>query len=164
VRALPLLGLVAACGSKSAPTSSEVSGTLSVAGESVTVTKCHPDRGIDGVYVILETPKGALRFEAKKLYWNSEDTEGFMRGATLDCSRVDRSWGGGTRADGTAYFRGTLEFDCHAGATAFAGKLTLDCGNITAEERAGLDKQRADLQDEQKKLQQGAGGSGAGSN
>jgi hypothetical protein len=172
---LPLVVLaLAACGNKSASTTKEVTGTLSVKGEAVTVTKCHPDRGIDGVYVILETTKGALRFEAKKLYWNGDDPEGFRRGATLDCTKVDRSWGGGSRTDGTAYFRGTLDFDCHDGPNKIAGNLTLDCGNITAEERAQLDKQRKDLQDEQKKWQgagarpgsdTGAGpGSGTGSN
>lgn len=150
MRGLPLAVALtlAACG-KSAPTSKEVTGTFTAKGEAVTVTKCHPDRGIDGVYVILETPKGALRFEAKKLYWNGDDPEGFMRGATLDCTKLDRSWGGGTRADGTAYFRGLLDFDCHDGPNAYVGTLTLDCGNITAEERAQLDQQRKELRDEQ---------------
>lgn len=146
--------------SKSAPASKEVTGTLTVKGEPVTVTKCRPDRGIDGTYVVLETPKGALRFENKKLWWNGDDPEGFAPGAVLDCTKLDRSWGGGFRKDGTSYFRGTLDFDCHDGPNTYVGKLTVDCGNITPEERASLDKQRKDLQDEQKAAQ----GSGAGSN
>ena len=158
MRSLVLVAALAAC-SKSAPASNEVTGTLTVKGDSVTVTKCRPDRGIDGTYVVLETPKGALRFEAKKLWWNSDDPEGNAPGAVLDCTKLDRSWGGGVRTDGTSYFRGLLDFDCHDGPNAYVGKLTLDCGNITAEERASLDKNRKDLQDEQKK----AAGSGSGS-
>ena len=157
--ALIAAAALAAC-SKSAPASKEVTGTFSAKGSEVTVTKCRPDRGIDGTYVVLETPKGALRFEAKQLWWNSDDPEGFAPGAVLDCKKLDRSWGGGIRADGTSYFRGTLDFDCHDGPNAYVGKLALDCGNITAEERASLDKNRKDLQDEQKKAQ----GSGSASN
>jgi len=160
MRALPLVALaLVACGSKGAPASKEVTGTFTVKGEPVTITKCRPDRGIDGVYVVFETKQGALRFEKRQLYWSSDDPEGFMRGATLDCTKLDRSWGGGTRSDGTAYFRGTLDFDCHDGPNAYVGNLTADCGNITAEERASLDKQRAGLREEQKK----AAGSNAGS-
>ena len=109
--AWPLAALwVAACG-KSAPASKEVTGTFTVKGDAVTVTKCRPDRGANGVFVVLSTPKGALRFENKKLWWNGDDPDGKFPGAALDCKKLDRSWGGGQRADGTAYFRGTLDFD-----------------------------------------------------
>lgn len=164
MRVLPLVAVavaLAAC-SKSAPASKEVTGTFSAKGAEVTVTRCRPDRGIDGTYVVLETPKGALRFENKQLWWNGDDPEGNAPGAVLDCKKLDRSWGGGFRKDGTSYFRGTLDFDCHDGPNAYVGKLTLDCGNITAEERASLDKNRKDMLDEQKKAQ--GSGSGAGSN
>jgi len=156
VRLRLLLLALAACG-KSAPASKEVTGTFAAKGEPVTVTKCRPARGESGVYVVLSTPKGALRFEAKQLWWNGDDPEGAFPGAALDCKKLDRSWGGGQRADGSAYFRGTLDFDCHDGPNTYVGKLTVDCGNITAEERAQLDKQRTDMRDEQNK----AAGSGA---
>ncbi|CAN5906338.1 hypothetical protein BH11MYX3_BH11MYX3_43520 [soil metagenome] len=147
-RGLMLVAL-AAC-SKSAPASTEVTGTFEVKGASATVTGCRPDHDIDGTYVVLETTAGALRFTNKQLWWNGDDPKGFAKGAVLDCTRLDRSWGGGLRQDGTSYWRGTLSFDCHDGPHTFTGNLTIDCGNITAEERASLDKQRTDLRDQQK--------------
>ncbi len=98
--AAALLLALAAC--KSATPSNEVTGTLTLEGATVTVTKCRPERGADGVYVVLETPKSALRFEGKKLWWNRDDPEGFAPGAALECKRLDRSWGGGSRLDGTS--------------------------------------------------------------
>ncbi len=153
--ALALLVSLAACG-KGTTASKEVTGTLSVKGADVTVTKCRPDHDASGTYVVMETPVGALRFTNKQLWWNGSDPEGFSPGAVLDCTRLDRSWGGGLRTDGTSYWRGTLSFDCHDGPNTYTGKLTLDCGNITPEERASLDKQRTDMRQEQ-------GGSAAGS-
>ncbi|MBA3465533.1 MAG: hypothetical protein H0T46_36710 [Deltaproteobacteria bacterium] len=152
--AAALLLALAAC--KSATPSNEVTGTLTLEGATVTVTKCRPERGADGVYVVLETPKSALRFEGKKLWWNRDDPEGFAPGAALECKRLDRSWGGGSRLDGTSYWRGTLSFECSDGPKTATGDLTLDCGNITPEERASLDAQRTKLRDEQK-----AAGSGS---
>jgi hypothetical protein len=145
---LALVVALAACG-KGATASKEVTGTLAVKGAAVTVTKCRPDHDTSGTYVVMETPSGALRFSAKQLWWNGSDPEGFSPGAVLDCTRLDRSWGGGLRNDGTSYWRGTLSFDCHDGPNAYTGNLTLDCGNITAEERASLDKQRTDMRQEQ---------------
>ncbi len=147
--------LVAACGQGATP-SPEVTGTFEAKGSAVTITKCRPDHGIDGTYVVMETPKGALRFANKQLWWNGDDPEGFAPGAVLDCTKLDRSWGGGMRQDGTSYWRGTLAFDCHDGPNTYRGDLKLDCGNITAEERASLDKQRTDLRQQQ-------AGSGSGS-
>ena len=156
MRAAALVVLaVAACGN-GATASKEVTGTLSLEGKTVTITKCRPDRGVDGTYVVLETPAGAIRFEGKKLWWNASDNEGFAPGAVLDCKKLDRSWGGGMRSDGTSYFRGTLDFDCSDGPKTAVGKLTLDCGNITAEERSQLDQHRKEMQDEQKKAAEGS--------
>lgn len=146
---------LAACG-KGAAASSEVTGILTVKGAVVTITKCRPDHDTDGTYVVMETSSGALRFTNKQLWWNGDDHEGFAPGAVLDCTKLDRSWGGGLRTDGTSYWRGTLAFDCTDGPHTFKGDLTLDCGNITAEERASLDKQRTDM-----KLQQTGSGSAA---
>lgn len=154
---LPLVALVAC--SKGATQSKEVTGSLSLEGKTVAVTKCRPDRGAGGVYVVMETPGGALRFEGKQLWWNRDDKEGFAPGAALDCKKLDRSWGGGTRLDGTSYWRGTLAFDCSDGPKTAVGDLTLDCGNITAEERASLDAQRTKMRDEQKQNAAGSGSS-----
>jgi hypothetical protein len=156
VRAHLALVVLAACG-KGATASKEVTGTFEAKGAAVTVTKCRPDHDVDGTYVVMETAAGALRFTNKQLWWNGSDTEGFAPGAVLDCKRLDRSWGGGLRNDGTSYWRGTLSFDCHDGPNTYTGNLTLDCGNLTPEERASLDKQRTDMR------QQQAGSGSAGS-
>lgn len=42
----------------------------------------------------------------------------------LECTVLDRSRGGGQRADGTAYFRDMLDIDCHGASNAHVGKLT----------------------------------------
>ena len=151
-----VLALVA-CG-KGATASKEVQGTLVIGGETATVTRCRPDHALT-TYVVLETAKGAVRFEDRRLYWNPDDAEGVTGGHPLDCTKLDRSWGGGVRLDNTAYWRGTLAFDCAYAGTKVTGDLVLDCGNITAEERASLDKQRTDLREQQKP----GAGSGSGS-
>ncbi len=143
-----LVVALGACG-QGATASKEVTGTLAVKGAAVTITKCRADHDVDGTYVVMETTAGALRFTNKKLWWNGDDHEGFAPGAVLDCTKLDRSWGGGLRTDGTSYWRGTLSFDCTDGPHTFKGDLTLDCGNITAEERASLDKNRADMKRDQ---------------
>ena len=67
----------------------------------------------------------------------------------LACEKLERSWGGGARVDGSAYFRGTLDFRCRWIDSLLVGKLTLDCGHITPEERRSLDKNRAETLKEQ---------------
>jgi hypothetical protein len=62
----------------------------------------------------------------------------------LACDKLERSWGGGARADGSAYWRGTLAFRCTWITTTILADLTLDCGKITPEERRSLDKNRAE--------------------
>jgi len=145
---LALVVALAAC-SKGGTASKEVTGTFEAKGAAVTITKCRTDHDVDGTYVVMETPSGALRFTNRKLWWNGDDPEGFAPGAVLDCPKLDRSWGGGLRKDGTSYWRGTLVFDCHDGPNTYKGDLTLDCGNITAEERASLDKQRTEMRQQQ---------------
>lgn len=125
----------------------EIIGTVTVDGSVLAPTACRPGRGF-GTYVELATPAGKLRFESAALYWTTDVTS-VMRGDKLACSRLDRSWGGGARADGSAYWRGTLAFTCSHGAMAIRGELDLDCGHITAEERAGLDRQRAQMRAQQ---------------
>jgi hypothetical protein len=136
-------------------TSREVTGTITVDGTPLTVASCRPGRDVT-TYVEALTSAGVLRFEDRQLFW-SADPMAITRGEVLTCEQLDRSWGGGTRADGTAYWRGTLVFRCKAGARAISGDLKLDCGHITAEERAQLDAQRRDLKQEQQQ------GSAAGS-
>jgi hypothetical protein len=135
--------LVAGCASKPAATSPEVEGSLSVDGKPLVITQCRAGRTLS-TYVELVTGAGKLRFEDKQLYW-SADTDEVVRGERLACNRLDRSWGGGLRADGTSYFRGHLIFACTGKVGAIAGDVTVDCGKITAEERAQLDRNRADL-------------------
>jgi len=124
-----------------------VRGSLTVDGSAANLTACRPGHAVH-TYVEVVTSKGRLRFEDTKLYWSAA-VDGVTRGDALDCDKLDRSWGGGVRTDGTAYWRGTLAFACK-GAAAIAGDLTLDCGNITAEERAQLDGNRADMLDHQR--------------
>jgi hypothetical protein len=141
--ALLLLLALAACKSekKAAATKPDVQGTLAIAGKPTDVTTCRAGRGVT-TYVELVTGQGKLRFENQKLYWSQTD---FGRGDELTCDKLDRSWGGGTRKDGTAYFRGHLIFVCKGPPGTVTGDLTVDCGRITPEERAQLDQSRTDI-------------------
>ena len=134
LRSALVLALVAC--SRPDAQSREVVGTLVVDGKPVIVVACRPDHAVH-VYVELVTASGVLRFEDAALYWNP-DREALSRGPKLVCTKLDRSWGGGTRMDGSSYWRGTLDFACGA----VTGSLSLDCGNITPEERQSLDDNR----------------------
>ena len=137
-----LLLFVVACGSAKKPPKPEVQGSLSLDGKPLTVSSCRAGRGVT-TYVEILTAQGKLRFEDKQLFWATTAEHG--RGDKLDCPKLDRSWGGGMRTDGTAYFRGHLIFACRGPAGAVAGDLMIDCGRITAEERASLDKNRTEM-------------------
>jgi hypothetical protein len=128
--ALAAATLAAAC-SKPAPLplNADVTGTLTIDGAATKLIACRPGHAAH-VFVEVETSAGTLRFGDGKLAWN---------GSELTCSKLDRSWGGGGRQDGSAYFRGTLAFRCDK----LAGELSLDCGGITPEEGAELAKNRA---------------------
>ncbi len=121
----------------------KIEGTLTLGGKPLEVTRCRPGR--DGsLYLDLVTAAGALRFvggEATRMYWNPRP-DAAERGAAIECSIPHRSWGGGTRADGSSYFRGELAFSCRGPAGAFEGKLSADCGNISPLERNLLDESR----------------------
>jgi len=117
-----------------------VQGALTVDGQPQTLLACNTGHAVH-VFVEMLTTSGRLRFEDQALYWTA-DTTSTERGAKLECEKLDRSWGGGNRMDGTSYFRGTLAFRCANGKTTLAGDLTIDCGHITAGERAELDKNR----------------------
>ena len=116
-------------------------GTLRVGDAVAALVACRPGHA-ERVFVDVDTSLGTLRFQNMKLYWQR---------AELTCKKLDRSWGGGIRSNKTAYWRGSLDFDCEAGGARLVGMLKLDCGMITAEERASLDANRHELQDEQKK-------------
>ena len=141
MRAWLLLALVA-CGNAKKPPTPEVTGSLSLDGKPLTVSSCRAGRGVT-TYVEVLTAQGKLRFEDKQLFWATDVAAG--RGDKLECQKLDRSWGGGMRTDGTAYFRGHLIFACRGPAGAVTGDLMIDCGRITAEERASLDKNRTDM-------------------
>ncbi|HLL22234.1 MAG TPA: hypothetical protein VK427_08880 [Kofleriaceae bacterium] len=145
MRVAPLL-LLAACGSAKEPAPTEVRGSLSIDGKPLAPTACRVGRGV-GTYAEVVTAQGKLRFEDKQLFWTTDAKVG--RGETLACDKLERSWGGGMRTDGTAYFRGHLIFTCTGTAGAIVGDLELDCGGITAEERAQLDKSRVDVRCQQ---------------
>ena len=161
-----LLLVVAAC-SKDPPSnemetpgkshaSDVLTGTLRIGETPVTLKACRPGRTAR-VFVEVVTSGGRLRFEDTHLYWSPE-LDSKARGDQLACDQLDRSWGGGNRADGTSYWRGSLTFMCMYGKTPIAGMLTLDCGKITAEERAQLDSNRKEMQEDQ---HQGAGSGSA---
>ena len=107
----------------------DVTGTLTVDGAAAKLVRCRPGHAVH-VFVEVDTALGTLRFGEGKLFWN---------GSEKPCSKLDRSWGGGVRADGSAYFRGTLAFRCEG----LVGDLSLDCGQITPDEGAELAKNRA---------------------
>jgi hypothetical protein len=144
-----LLLAVVACGNEKKPPAPEVSGSLSLDGKPLTVSSCRAGRGVT-TYVEVLTVQGKLRFEDKQLFWATDvaaraGSRANDRGDKLECQKLDRSWGGGMRPDGTAYFRGHLIFACRGPAGAVTGDLMIDCGRITAEERASLDKNRTDM-------------------
>ncbi|HSR99803.1 MAG TPA: hypothetical protein VLM79_22270 [Kofleriaceae bacterium] len=127
IRAAPAVVWLAGACSRPAPppaANADVTGTLTVDGAPAQLVACRPGHAVH-VFVDVESAKGTLRFGEGKLAWN---------GSPLTCSKLDRSWGGGIRRDGSAYFRGTLAFRCDR----IAGELTLDCGAITPEEGAEL--------------------------
>jgi hypothetical protein len=139
--------LVVACNKDTPDTSSgsasgndSVQGAFTVDGQPQTLLACNTGHAVH-VFVEVLTTSGRLHFEDQALYWTA-DTASTERGAKLACEKLDRSWGGGNRMDGTSYFRGTLAFRCTNGKTPLAGDLTIDCGHITAGERAELDKNR----------------------
>jgi hypothetical protein len=111
-------------------------GELTVDGAPVALRACRPRHAVH-TFVEVVSAAGTLRFEDQKAYWNPVP-DAVTRGAELACTRLDRSWGGGVRPDGSAYWRGTLDFVCGR----VTAKLTLDCGGITPTERAALDDRR----------------------
>lgn len=132
--------------------SHEVTGSLALDGKPLVVTQCRAGRGVT-TYVELTTQLGKLRFEDRQLFWAAAGT--IRRGDPLHCDKLDRSWGGGLRRDGTSYFRGHLIFACRGPlGEALTGDVQVDCGGITSDERKALDKNR----DEMRNAQQGSGG------
>ena len=109
--------------------SADVMGTLTVDGAPAQLARCRPGHAVH-VFVEVDTSLGTLRFGDGTLSW---------RGAELACEKLDRSWGGGVRRDGSAYFRGSLAFRCGT----LRGDLTLDCGHISPQEAAELARNRA---------------------
>lgn len=158
-RVAALVCVLAACGDASEPPDLEVlqpvragsgtpdrfTGVLAVDGKAARLEACRPGHTVH-TFIEVVTSAGKLRFEDQRLYWNPNPAA-ITRGEQLDCKKLDRSWGGGNRTDGTSYWRGTLAFDCGA----LTGDLVLDCGSITAAERAQLDGNRKAMQDEQRK-------------
>ena len=141
-----LLLLVVACSSEKQqpPPHKDFDGTLFLSDKPLVISKCHAGHTTT-TFVEVVTDAGKLRFEDRQLFWSADVVQ---KGDRLDCSRLERSWGGGQRADGTAYFRGHLIFACQA-PVAIRGDITLDCGAITAQERSELDKNRQQMLDEQ---------------
>jgi hypothetical protein len=131
VQGLAVACLASAC-SKPAPVVAdgpEITGTLSVGGAPVELVRCRPGHAVN-VFVEVDTTLGTLHFGDGKLSW---------QGSEQACQKLDRSWGGGVRRDGTTYFRGTLSFRCDK----VTGDLALDCGQITPQEAAELARNRA---------------------
>jgi hypothetical protein len=131
MRWLVAVGFAVACskaGSRAAH--GELAGSLTVDGVSAALARCRPGHDAH-VFVEVDTSLGVLRFGSGKLSWNASE---------LACEKLDRSWGGGVRGDGSAYFRGTLAFRCGG----LVGDLALDCGGITQEEAAELSHRHRD--------------------
>jgi hypothetical protein len=131
--------LAGACGPSEPPSATReatgvaevthVRGTLTVDGKPAQLVRCRPGHAVH-VFVEVDTTLGTLRFGDGMLSW---------QGSALTCQKLDRSWGGGVRRDGSAYFRGTLGFRCGT----LAGDLVLDCGQITPDEAGELARNRA---------------------
>jgi len=124
------VALVGACDRPApVPAAAEVTGEFHVGGSAAKLERCRPGHAVH-VFVEVDTSLGTLRFGEGKLFWDGNE---------LACEQLDRSWGGGIRQDGSAYFRGTLTFRCGK----LAGDLRLDCGHIAVPERAELDRNQA---------------------
>ena len=149
MRLAAVLVVAVACGKSAPARAPEVTGTLSVGGEALSPLTCRPGRAAH-TFVEVVSPRGILRFEDRELSW-ATDVNAVGAGTKLACTKLDRSWGGGSRPDGSVYWRGILVFECTLGTTAVRGDLDLDCGNITPEERQQLDGQRDTMRDEQRK-------------
>jgi len=125
--------LASACGraepQEAAHGQRDVTGTLTVDGAPALLVRCRPGHAVN-VFVEVDTTLGTLRFGDGKLAW---------QGVEQVCQKLDRSWGGGIRQDGTAYCRGTLS----ARFGKLAGDLALDCGQISPAEGAELARNRA---------------------
>jgi len=128
---LAVAWLAGACSQAEPPPvhGADVTGTLVFDGAPARLAGCRPGHAVH-VFVEIDTTLGTLRFADGTLAW---------RGAELACEKLDRSWGGGMRRDGSAYFRGSLAFRCGA----LTGDLALDCGHITPQESAELARNRA---------------------
>lgn len=136
-----LLIVLVACNSTKA-SAPEITGTLVIAGKDVSSKmQCKPGAAVH-IFVDIVTPEGTLRFEDQKLSMNGE---------VLACDKLDRKWNGARRPDGTAYWRGTLAFDCTAEPGRITGDLDLACGHLTLEERAALDRADRELEEQKRR-------------
>lgn len=122
------------------PRPDAVTGTLTLDGAALGIDRCVPGRTGGALHLDLVTARGTLRYvpyQAAQVIW---------AGAPVPCTRLERSWGGGSRADGSSYFRGRIVLACGP----LAGDLTADCGAITPEERRDLDAHRHELREDQR--------------
>jgi hypothetical protein len=135
MRAFVIVAIASAC-SSTKPAEPDITGSLTIHGVDVSSKmKCQPGAAVH-IFVDIVTPEGTLRFEDQKLRLNGEE---------LRCDKLDRKWNGTRRPNGTAYWRGTLAFDCAGEPGRIVGDLQLACGNMTLEERAQLDRAQRDL-------------------
>lgn len=151
------IACASAC-TKTRPAEPDITGTLVIHGTDVSSKmQCKPGAAVH-IFVDIVTPEGTLRFEDQTLR---------LDGEALACDKLDRKWNGTRRPNGTAYWRGTLAFDCASEPGRVVGELELACGNPTLEEKAQLDRAAREL-DEQKRRNAANQGSaaprGSGSN
>ena len=152
-RAAPDKPAVPSTGPAEKPAPDTVTGSIVVDGATLTPTGCRVGREAH-LFVEAITPRGTLRFANAQLVWNN---------TLLACTKLDRSWGGGSRTNGTHYWRGMLDFVCgpvteaseavrpsRARDGTITGKLELECGGVTATERAQLDANREKSRDRQR--------------
>lgn len=117
-------------------------GALSLDGKPLEITRCRPGHNeSQAIHLDLVTTAGVLRFVpyVPQMRWNPKP-DSTEPGAPIECTDLQRSWGGGNRPDGTTYFRGRLIFYCKFGTSVIAGDVNVDCGNITPLERKLLDE------------------------
>ncbi|MCX5744100.1 MAG: hypothetical protein NT062_16550 [Proteobacteria bacterium] len=124
------------------PVETRTIGALTIEGVATSITGCAVGANArnDGTYLdLFYADAQRLRFTRGELHASpSADDDG----SVLACTKLDRKWQAGLRAQGGGYWRGFLDVRC-TGARQVEGRIEVTCGQPTAAELELLDRERA---------------------